>query len=175
MKATHPIVGLIGGAILVAALSIDARDRGALEEMLAGYRSQTWPSVLGTITADGSQHYELHSKRGTKDIYINAPVYSYVVNETEYSANRLSFGKALAEKDTNKVSGSITPTSPVLIYYDPDAPANAVLIPGLSFGQKLWAGLVFIALTAGFFAMYRGLKWMLLERNPKTESNTKAV
>ena len=126
------IIGGTGLALLFVSIRYYLQARASL----------TWPSVFGTIVSS-----IVTTSRGSEGetFYQASITYSYDVNDRTYQATRVKIGKqnvywsggeSLAQSVVNKYPSG----KKINVYYNPNAPENAVLEPGL---KKTW----WIALT----------------------------
>ena len=86
--------------------------------------SATWPIVTGTITA-----------RGTKKVMFRSQpriAYSYEVNGTSYTSERISFAAGVPPKETDSVLARYPEGKSVTVQYAPDKPSEAVLESGVN-------------------------------------------
>lgn len=112
---------------------------------------QTWPSAAGVIISS-----ELRSVKRWKDnvertLYSPGIVYRYQVGGREYTSDRFSLG---AETEwgnpafVEKTLARFPMKSPVTVYYNPQAPAEAVLERRVTTGRLIWVlGFGLLALT----------------------------
>lgn len=135
-------LGIGGGASLLAWTLAEAR---------RGLQSRAWPRTTGTVI--GAQVVERRSA-GSSYLYRVAVTYRYVVAGHAYEGTRRSFGgeflddRPSAERELRAFASGTC----VGVYYDPNAPSDAVLDPGLGawppFGILLSLGLI----AYGFWA-----------------------
>lgn len=140
-------VTLSGGMGLFLLLFGFAQQRQALA-------LQTWPSVAGVVVAA-----ELRSFREWKDnvertLYTPGVVYRYTVAGREYTGDRYSLGAGTQWGRPEPVQTMLKrfpPGSAVTVFYNPKAPAEAVLERRVSGGWFIWllaAGLLLLAVVS---------------------------
>lgn len=122
-------VALLIGAIALAGV-------GA-QQWLTAQTSKSWQTTTGTITYAAFEYAGSGSDRTRRPVVR----YSYTVNGSDYDSNRIAFGPTPNDKgsepvfttsrsDQIKVFATRAAGSDVAVYYSPDAPENAVLLPG---------------------------------------------
>jgi hypothetical protein len=84
--------------------------------------STTWPGTTGTITASTTKKVMFRSQPRV--------AYSYAVNGTSYSSERISFAAGVPPKETESVVARYPVGKEVTVHYAPDKPSEAVLEPG---------------------------------------------
>jgi hypothetical protein len=84
--------------------------------------SVAWPSATGTITASGTKKVMFRSQPRV--------AYSYAVNGTSYTAERISFAAGVPPKETASVVARYPVGKEVTVHYAPEKPSEAVLEPG---------------------------------------------
>ncbi len=92
-------------------------------------QSPAWPTITGTIIA--SRVYS-HHRYEDETLYRADVTYEYSVDSQYYVSDNLDF-QASVSTDRNQAKDMVNkyPSGMVvLVYYDPDNPENAVLIPG---------------------------------------------
>jgi len=111
---------------------------------IQGTTSSRWPTANGTIVSSIVKKTVRPTQEGNKTAYSAQVVYKYPVNNRQYSCDRVSIGKsAYAEATVKKY-----PTGKaVTVYYNPDKPQEAVLEPGLKWGDY-WRYILFDLLIA---------------------------
>ncbi|MEM6409451.1 MAG: DUF3592 domain-containing protein [Pseudomonadota bacterium] len=122
------IVGLFTGAIWLSWLG--------LGQMMLSNESKSWPSVTGTIVSAGFE------TRGTGQTYGRTAFvqYRYTVDNKQYFGDLIAFGPTpnfnvdgtveLARNRAIKELATRIGGSDVTVYYDPEDPKIAVLLPG---------------------------------------------
>ncbi|MFU2489687.1 DUF3592 domain-containing protein [Thauera sp. WH-1] len=98
--------------------------------------SRHWPHVTGTIVK--------HETRGRKYCSVSVIHYTYVVrdNAFESSARVPGVEQCFRSEVSSRVANSYPPGSSVRVYYDPQSPQNAALLPGYM-TRSAWEGVVF--------------------------------
>lgn len=125
-----PLIGFLAGGGLIFMSIVNGRKSKA---------SLQWPSVPGTVLSS-----EMVTDR-TGDIVTFTPVvrYAYMVNGQPLQSTRVRFSAARGKKIVDKYPRGC----PVQVFYDPQAPANAVLERGGSTRAMMFVG---VAVFAGF-------------------------
>jgi hypothetical protein len=84
--------------------------------------SVNWPSTTGTITASGTK----------KAMFRSQPriAYSYEVNGTAFSSERISFAPGVPPKETEAIVARYPVGKTVAVQYSPEKPSEAVLESG---------------------------------------------
>ena len=149
------IVVLLAGAVWLCWLGAS--------QLYSARASTSWPSVTGTVVSAGFKGTGSGQNYARK-AYVQ---YRYTIDGNNYAGERIAFGPTPNFKVDGVVEGARneaikelarqTGGSDVAVYYDPDAPANAVLLPGGGlffllhiFGSALlvgMAGLIFLITT----------------------------
>ena len=109
--------------------------------------SAQWPSVEGTIL-----HSSLDVHHGDDSTTYSAEVmYTYEVEGTVYSSNRLKFGYARTgnPSDAQKIVNSYPIDSQVIVYFDPAQPEESVLVPGRTASAYFLPGFGLVFLCSG--------------------------
>lgn len=104
--------------------------------------SEHWPTTAGVITRmNVSEHTDRDGSR-TKHLDVR---YKYAVNGREFEGDRVGVGTSY---DTDAVAQAYPVGKQVLVFYNPEKPADAVLQTGAS-GTTIWAlggfGLLFLS------------------------------
>jgi hypothetical protein len=84
--------------------------------------SVAWPGATGTITASGTKKVMFRSQPRI--------AYSYVVNGTSYTGERISFAAGVPPKETETVLARYPVGKEVTVHFAPEKPSEAVLEPG---------------------------------------------
>lgn len=101
-----------------------------------------WPTTSGVITSsEMTKEWQQDKQQLNKGDYMySAHVrYNYSVNGEEYSGTRIeaaqssTSSQSSAEETLHKYAKANT----VTVYYNPESPNRAMLVPGASFGLKL--------------------------------------
>jgi len=116
---------------------------------------QTWTPVTGSVLAS-----ELHSRTEWKDglqrtLYMPNITYTYTVGGRAYTSNRYSLGAETEWSKPQFVESQLKKHpagSQVTVYYNPTAPAEAVLARRLSGGWLVWALALGLLTLAAFSA-----------------------
>jgi ABC-type glycerol-3-phosphate transport system permease component len=94
--------------------------------------SQSWPGVQGMVTKTWIQKNETTDSEGLTSTTFQPRVsYEYSVGGQSYSGDRLAFGAGKAYGRYNKaeeVLASYPVNNSVMVYYDPQNPAEATLL-----------------------------------------------
>lgn len=112
------LLGLVGGPLIIFdGIHSNQRDRPSLQ----------WPEVSGKLMqCDLGYHSETHSSYH----YITA-TYTYIVNGTRYVEHQIAlWSPDLRHGNATAFAAAHPVPSAVDVYYDPQNPADAVLIPG---------------------------------------------
>ncbi len=109
--------------------------------------SEHWPQTVGRIM--NSELRESMSD-GTR-MYSADIVYRYQVEDREYVSGRVWFGGSYSTSDRSEMMalvGSFPPGMDVTVFYSPDDPGEAVLMPGAWFSTYILyaTGLVFLGI-----------------------------
>lgn len=142
MKKQQSIVKtLVFAAILLASGFISNKYiiKSLAEEAKA---SIEWPTTSGVITSSEMtkewKKDEQNSKKG--DYMYTAHVrYNYLVGGKEYDGTRIELaqGSTSSQSSVEETLQEYAKGNTVSVYYNPESPNRAVLIPGASFGLKL--------------------------------------
>jgi hypothetical protein len=122
--------------------------------------SLQWPGVPGKIMqCDRETHHSTHST----DYSVNVS-YTYTVSNHEYIGHRIApWSVDLDALDSNQRTSAFATAypvgSPVTVYYDPQHPDNAVLLPGPDeAGNQKFMRCGYIALVGGILLVVINLK-----------------
>jgi hypothetical protein len=88
--------------------------------------SQSWPQTTGTVTKA-----DIAVERDTESTsYSVAVLYDYEVNGVRHTGKRIAFDRRTyaRKKRAEAELGRYPPNSSVTVYFDPERPANAVLL-----------------------------------------------
>lgn len=109
--------------------------------------SLRWQSTSGQILSPRKRtvHYANGARHGggTYEAEVSDVNYSYTVDGTEYTGERISYGVGGAHGSSKKAHAKFPPGSTVKVYYNPSDPSEAVLEPG---GQLGNLGCIVVAL-----------------------------
>jgi hypothetical protein len=124
-----------------------------LDALLKGYESQKWPTVNGQISNSYiDRRNETHNGRSSIS-YVAILGYKYRVNGKNYYCDKIIIGKS--KYSSQKRSKTLKylelyPTGkPVMVYYDPGDPHNAVLKSRISGGALLLIVFGFLFILVG--------------------------
>jgi hypothetical protein len=98
--------------------------------------SKAWPTVPGRVISAEVESYLSSSRSGShhrhQRMYRANVVYEYTALGKAYTSQRVSFGdySSSSPAHAEKIVGQYPPQRSVMVYYDPAAPASAVLEPG---------------------------------------------
>jgi hypothetical protein len=116
--------------------------------------ARRWPTTIGTV--DSSYVREVHGGRGGTG-YMPAVTYTYQVDHTSYSGNRIWLTDFSAPRDeVIRTVDNFPVGSRVTVYFDYSDPRQSLLRPGLSWYSYAWLGLGCLALTVGVGLMLAG-------------------
>jgi len=87
-----------------------------------GIASQSWPSVAGTITKSEEEVDD--------DMTYDAIAYVFIVNDRQYTGERVSFGFSSHALERYPVGRTVQ------VYYSPENPTVSVLEPGFGINTK---------------------------------------
>jgi hypothetical protein len=98
-------------------------------------KSESWPTVNGEIT--GSYVRTDNDDDGTT--YHAEVAYQYVVNDTRYNADTVSFGQygSSDRSHAGDVVARYAEGDRVTVFYNPEAPETAVLEPGVTWSSYM--------------------------------------
>lgn len=110
---------------------------GVLLRALQSWRktivSKSWPTAMGTVLSATVAAGRTSGRNGTS--YYPLVVYEYAVNGQRYTGNRLRFGSQIGvelQSWAASALGKYPAGGSVPVYYNPDNPAEAVLIRNAS-------------------------------------------
>ncbi|MBF0407852.1 MAG: DUF3592 domain-containing protein [Candidatus Riflebacteria bacterium] len=115
--------------------------------------SEKWPKIKGEITK-----LEIIKKTKKKSVSYRPSIeYKYLVNNSNYVGNRISFWD-LSSSDKSEIENSLRTfdtKKAVEVYYNPSSPSDSVLLPGTNWGvwQPFFGGFIvwLIALVVFFY------------------------
>src|SRR5438445_86029 len=97
-------------------------------------QSLQWPTVPGTMRqADLQTRIRRSGRHGSRTVYYAAISYTYVVDDKRYTSHRVNLWNPKLESGRKEVQAFLDDhpfRSTVDVYYDPQRPAEAVLLPG---------------------------------------------
>lgn len=131
------MVSLAFGALLILV---------SLRNAWRGSASRRWPQAPGRIT----RSFVLIGDDGEDgETYTPRIEYEYQVEGTNYRGTVLQQGRigSWSRKRAERIIAPYSPGASVVVFFDERRPANAVLLPGTSWGNLAvaLAGLVFLA------------------------------
>lgn len=125
------------------------------------YQSSSYSAADGTIT-HSSVRVSYRSKGRTR--YSPDFTYTYQVGSQIYKGSRYRFGQANASQSyVTQIVASNPVGTPVIVYYDPQNPAIALLVPGFN-GRDLEAVLLLTPFNAIMLLCWMGAGSALRER-----------
>lgn len=139
-----PILFMLG-FILIGALFL----LNAIKSRLLIRRASNWPSVKGKVLSSEVEEDRFRNPTGKATIaFVPAIEYSYKVNGTAYTGTRVTFGVTnydyiIASKICDKFAIESTPD----VFYNPANPAESVLAPKSTEGQRSVIPGVFFIVT----------------------------
>jgi len=137
------ILFLIGAIVFVPIVVID---------VLRHVRTMTWPTTSATITESRLENTKRFAgRRGQRTYYKTHVRYTYVVNGTTYTGDRITVSGSKGSPDRDVARKTIRPYPAgrtVTAYYDPSGASYALLKPGLDHGS------VFIIMLAAIFLVF---------------------
>ncbi|MDA3906217.1 MAG: DUF3592 domain-containing protein [Bacteroidales bacterium] len=112
-----------------------------------------WPTTSGVITSsEMTKEWKKDEQDPNKGDYMySAHIrYNYLVGGEEYSSTRIDLaqGSTSSQSSVEETLLEYAKGNTVSIYYNPESPNRAVLIPGASFGLKLLFKLPFVFAVA---------------------------
>lgn len=121
------------------------------------YESKSWPSATGTIIKsevdswmkDGKSQYEAR---------IN---YSYEINGKKYNSTKISTSGSYSGSNMTKAKEFVAayPNGKTVdVFYDPEVPDSAALIPGPRLSDFALAGVPLIFLVIGLLVLFKAIK-----------------
>lgn len=139
------LFALIGAGMILWSVYAEHRDRPSLQ----------WPKVSGTITQCAEIYHSGRHAHYSVDVS-----YAYIVNGTRFVGNTIArwspdFGDG---RPTGQFVDAHPVRSTVDVYYDPQHPENAVLIPGPDERNRylIWGGCIGLLGGAWFMFVTRG-------------------
>ena len=121
-----PTIFTIAGAILLMIGAGNVQD---------SWNSKSWPSVEGTVN---QAEVRSHASRGSRNSRSSTSYsidldYSYSVDGTELTGNRLRFGEINFNRRqrADEKAKLLAAAKTVKVFYDPDEPEKSVLEPGM--------------------------------------------
>ena len=132
-------------------------------------RTQAWPSTSGQVISAYVAPYGGNSR----GYYRTVVIYKYEVAGRAFESKRLSVVESYTNKPTeaNAVANRFSPGLWVTVYYDPESPASAVLLPGLQgtiwekYGTAIVGGFMFVVGVVAHRLMKMTLRIKYWDRN----------
>ena len=133
----------VGAAILIAGLALSGLAYNLLHD---GFASASWPTAEGKVLSSSISQGENDNGDET---YMPHVQYTYVANGKTYTSTQIQFFQESSEnsRDASAITTTFNEGKTVTVYFAPDNPANAVLIPGASGGPVVMLG-IGVVLTA---------------------------
>ena len=132
-------------------------------------KSCIWPQTSGRVFRSGVQSWKRKHRNGDRaDKFFAEIRYSYRVADHRFTGNRIWFGYrgSWSRGQAEKIAVCYPQSSDVMVFYDPEKPALAVLEPGHveeleAREQGLWRSLISIPMVAVLicFLLFSGLAW----------------
>jgi hypothetical protein len=117
-------------------------------------RSKSWPSAVGTITS--SLLEKSNPKRNAS--FVAAVHYSYRVGAEDYASDRVFWGPQEGrEKQMAELVAAYPAGKNVWVQYEPQNPANAVLLPEMNTGLRPLFGYALALMLLGLAGLGAGL------------------
>ena len=146
VRRANPVVTLLFGIIFIIGGFFALKyGKKSIEKAQA---SENWPTVQGVVEKSDV----VRSTDSDGDTTYRAEIiYDYVVNDRSYESNKRRIGATSSSSNSSgayKVANQYPEGSTVTVAYNPEAPEEAVLEPGVFLESKiLWyVGLVFMIL-----------------------------
>lgn len=132
-------LALIGGGVVTGCRGVERHRQAS---------SRTWPTVEGKVVfsqvkTEVAFRFGHESELGRNHTDLNtytirpAIAYRYAVKDTTYTGTTVSFAPRYGEAYSREIVSRYPLSSRCTVYYDPDAPSSAVLMPGLP-GYSGW-------------------------------------
>ncbi len=141
LLVTIPFV-IVGVVFLI--LGLNARRRASI--------AKSWPQAMGQILSSGVEARRSRSGSGTSTTYYLRVVYTYQVSGQQFTNDRVTVGTPVGlgnYRAVEKRAAAYPSGSSVMVYYNPDNPADAVLEARAPSGNVfIVIGLVVFALLA---------------------------
>jgi len=124
-------------------------------------QSKTWPTVNGNIIKSDIERHTGTTGEGADKIdtvHEYAKIaYQYDVDGKHYESTKISFSSSSSSENAEKIVSRYPKGKTVNVYYNPEKPKQAVLVPGnssINYVPYIFAG-VFILLGMGMGSMLR--------------------
>ncbi len=147
---------LFGGIFALAGLAMLI---SGIVTWFTGSDSTEWPTAEGVmVRADVDTRTSSGSRRSSSTSYTPDVEYAYVVDGTEYTGSRYEFierGEGRREVIEARLA-KFPVGGKVAVRYDPDDPANSVLVPGVpsALGIMLFMGVAFVTVGGCVMAFF---------------------
>ena len=145
------IVMIVGGIMLAITAYIDTQSQA----------SQDWPSTEGVVVASQIEEYRDADQEAS---YTPRIIYEYTVDGQRYASQQLKFSIEQSygtQNGANKILSGYPIGKPVIVYYDPATPTNAVLdrsAPRIILWFVISGGLTLIGISTLLTALWHKLR-----------------
>lgn len=140
----------------------------SLFDVWRAYRATTWPTTNGLVV---ESRYALGcGRKGTGyQVFVS---YTYKVGGIAYQNRRILFGAAscYSEEEAKASTGQFPVAAVVKVAFDPQAPAEAVLIAG-KVDESTWAGIYFLSFWFLLVAMATGMAVSVARSERRADPN----
>ena len=155
-----------GVALAVVGVYLAAVNGATWQGALA---SRGWASTTGEVVS--SDVVVVVNEAGETQSYGARVVYTYLVSGRRHESNRVSFGRGLLREggEVTALVERYPEGARVRVYYDPRAPRESVLEPGVTGPLFLVMGAAAGAIVVGAIVGMRGIKGILGGRNEERE------
>lgn len=131
----------------------------SLLDLWFAHQSTSWPSTDGTILTSRAEKV-LSGSTSRQSYWTKDLRYRYAVAGKTYESTRYNAGDVMSDGEYRDLEIAFPAGSSTRVFYDPQSPARAVLVPGISGGH--WSGLavpplllIFGAFSAFMFIQVR--------------------
>ena len=117
--------------------------------------TNTWPTIDGTIVRSEIERQTSTSDKGAEETLYPKIAYQYRIDGQEYKSAKISFSSLKA--DAKQLVSQYPVSKTVQVYYNPQKPKQAVLVPGgneFNMVPYIFSA-VFIFLGLAFFSQWR--------------------
>ena len=161
----------VSAAILIAGLALSVLAYNLLRD---GFASSGWPTAEGKVLSSSISQDE---NSNGDETYMPHVEYTYVVNGNTYTSTQIQFFPESSEneRDAASVTNKFREGKTVPVYYYPDNPGNAVLIPGPSGGPVVMLGIGVVLTAIGaliLILLFVTTFKRMTSRSAKTTANT---
>lgn len=120
-----------------------------------GKKSQQWPQTEGKVTASEVEIRQETDTEGDMSTYYYPRIhYEYQVNGEKFLSSKYRLLDAsMTKKNAQQLVESYSPGQTVVVYYDPNKPADAVLITGAPKFLYIFAVIGAILIVAGLLVL----------------------